>query len=305
MSCAIDTKIDEFLAYLEIERGFSPLTASAYRSDLSQFVSFLQNSSGTLDLQTLSPTEIRQWIADLNSHGLSNSSIARHLYALRSLWDYLIETEQTPRNPARRVSVPKAEQSLPRYLSADEIRALLESAKQNRMVFCAFRNYAIITTFVFTGIRRGELMNLRTGDVRFDDGILRVTGKGRKSRVIPFMQELREALEDWMEFRQDECDHDYLFTTTHGNRIYASRLQEIWRSILQQSDITASGVTMHTLRHSFATLLLKSGNCDLVQIQKLLGHSRLDTTAIYLHVTDGDLQDAVAAHPLSRNPEAS
>jgi len=254
MSCAIDTKIDEFLAYLQIERGFSPLTASAYRSDLSQFVDFLRNDRAVLDVNKLSPTEIRKWIADLHANDLSNSSIARHLYALRSFWDYLIETEQVEGNPARRVSIPKVEQPLPRYLSVEEIRD--------------------------TGMRRGELLNLRTGDVRFDDGIVRVTGKGRKSRVIPLTDELIEALEDWLEFRQEDADHDHLFTTTHGNRIYASRLQRNWQSVLDRSGITASGVTMHTLRHSFATLLLKSGECDLVQIQKLLGHSRLDTTAI-------------------------
>jgi integrase/recombinase XerC len=280
MSCAIDTKIDEFLAYLQIERGFSPLTASAYRSDLSQFVDFLRNDRAVLDVNKLSPTEIRKWIADLHANDLSNSSIARHLYALRSFWDYLIETEQVEGNPARRVSIPKVEQPLPRYLSVEEIRDLLEAARENRIVFCAFRNYAIIATFVFTGMRRGELLNLRTGDVRFDDGIVRVTGKGRKSRVIPLTDELIEALEDWLEFRQEDADHDHLFTTTHGNRIYASRLQRNWQSVLDRSGITASGVTMHTLRHSFATLLLKSGECDLVQIQKLLGHSRLDTTAI-------------------------
>ncbi|MFO7945882.1 MAG: site-specific integrase, partial [Armatimonadota bacterium] len=166
MSCGIDTKIDEFLAYLEVERGYSPLTASAYRSDLSQFVDFLRNEGAVVDVNELSPTEIRKWIADLHANDLSNSSIARHLYALRSFWDYLIETEQVEGNPARRVSIPKVEQPLPPYLSADEIRDLLEAARENHIVFCAFRNYAIIATFVFTGMRRGELLNLRTGDVR-------------------------------------------------------------------------------------------------------------------------------------------
>lgn len=117
--------------------------------------------------------------------------------------------------------------------------------------------------------------------------------------MVPLAEEPLQALADWLEFRPADCGHDYLFTTSRGNRVHPSRMQRIWRAILERSGIARPGVSLHTLRHSAATLLLQSGKCDIVQIQQLLGHSRLDTTAIYLHVEPGDLRRAMAAHPLS------
>ena len=130
------------------------------------------------------------------------------------------------------------------------------------------------------------------------EGVLRVRyGKGRKSRVIPLVAEVVEAVKDWLAFRRTK-GHDFLFTTMRGNRIYASRLQVIWRAVLERSGITRAGVTLHTLRHSMATPLLQSGKADPVAIQHLLGHSRLDTTGIYLHVVPTQLRSAGQVHPL-------
>ena len=156
----------------------------------------------------------------------------------------------------------------------------------------------MMATLIFTGMRRGELINLRVGDVSLSERAVTVRGKGGKMRVIPLVEEVVEAIRDWLEFRPEDCGHDYLFTTTQGNRIYPSRMQRIWKPILQRSGIEAEGVSLHTLRHSMATLLLQSGECSLVEIQRILGHSRLDTTAVYLHVNEGELRKAVMAHPL-------
>jgi len=113
------------------------------------------------------------------------------------------------------------------------------------------------------------------------------------------VEEVVEPIRDWLEFRPNHRGHDYLFTTTHGNRIHASRMQRIWKSILNRSGVEQDGVSLHTLRHSMATLLLQSGECSLVEIQRILGHSRLDTTAIYLHVNGSELRNAVMSHPLA------
>jgi len=181
------------------------------------------------------------------------------------------------------------------------LSSLLDAALKQRTAFCAFRDYAIIATFIYTGVRRGELLNLRLGDVDAEAKALRVErGKGRKTRIIPMVEELIEALEDWLQYRP-ACDHDYLFSTNRGNRIYPTRLQVIWKKTLKRSGLRRSGVSMHTLRHSFATLLLQSGQAALVSIQHLLGHSRLDTTAIYLHVDTSQLRDAIVGHPLTAN----
>ena len=128
-------------------------------------------------------------------------------------------------------------------------------------------------------------------------------GKGGRARSVPLVADAVQAVDDWLEFRP-ECGHDYLFATTHGNRIYATRLQIIWKRVLRDSGITRPAVSLHTLRHSAATLLLQNG-VDLVSIQQILGHTRLDTTAVYLHVGGTELRKAVAAHPLCGNSTTS
>ena len=188
---------------------------------------------------------------------------------------------------------------MPTYLRRDELRAILDAAQQNRDVLVAFRNYAMMAVCIFAGVRRSELLDLRLGDVDSDAKMIRVRGKGRKWRAIPLAEEAWGALSDWLEFRPDGCSHDYVFTTVRGNRVHPSRMQRIWQSILGRSGVRREGVSLHRLRHSAATLLLQSGTCDIVQIQHLLGHSRIDTTAVYLHLQPRDLQRAMARHPLS------
>ena len=117
-------------------------------------------------------------------------------------------------------------------------------------------------------------------------------------RVVPLAEEAAQAVTDWLEFRPDHRGHDYLFTTARGNRIYPSRMRRILRAILEGSGVRREGISLHTLRHSAATLLLQTGTCDIVQMQRLLGHSRLDTTAVYLHVDESDLRQAMERHPL-------
>jgi site-specific recombinase XerD len=197
------------------------------------------------------------------------------------------------------ISSPKREKTVPVYLGKESLQKLLDATLQQRTEYCAFRDYAIMATFIYSGLRRGELLGLKMSDVGLETGSLRVVdGKGKKSRVIPMHGKLREALGDWLQYRRTK-GHDYLFTTNRGNRIYPSRIQIIWKKTLKRSGVKRSGVTIHTLRHSFATLLLQSGEVDLVSLQHLLGHSRLDTTAIYLHVGTKQLQNAVSAHPLA------
>lgn len=127
---------------------------------------------------------------------------------------------------------------------------------------------------------------------------VRAFGKGGKSRVILLVDRVFDALADWLEFRPAKCTHDHLFSTFHGDRIYPSGMQRIWVDILKKSGVETEGVTLHTLRHPMATLLLLSGKCSLVETQQILGHSRLDTTAIYLRVGGAWLRQAVQAPPL-------
>ena len=290
--------IHDFLVYLDAERGYSPCTVKAYRGDLRSFFAFA-TTRGTSAVDQVSPLLVREWIASLRTAGLAHSSIARHLYALRSLWSFLLDCEVVTNDPLKRISIPKQKQSIPTTLSVDELRLLLAAAAQHRDPVIALRDHAIVCTLAFTGMRRGELLGLGLADVGLDGAVVHVRhGKGGKSRLIPLADDAVEAIGDWLEVRPSSKAQT-LFVTVRGNRIYPSRLQVIWRRVLGQSGIARPGVTLHTLRHSFATLLLQSG-ANLFTIQKLLGHSRLDTTAVYLHVAGEDLREGIMKHPLAR-----
>ena len=294
------TLAEEYLLYLRAEKGCSPLTASSYRSDLKQLFTHLQEHYSVSRPDEINLLMVRSWIVAMHEKGLCNNSVARRICAVRGYWHYLAEQDLVDPRVMAKVSSPSRERSVPVYLNESQLTSLLDAALRQRTAVCAFRDYAIIATFVYTGIRRSELLNVKLDALDFQTRQLRVDrGKGGKSRVLPMVDPLIEALRDWLEYRP-ECRHDYVFTTVRGNRMYAGRLQQTWAKILKRSGISRDGVSIHTLRHSFATVLLQSGEVDLVSIQHLLGHSRLDTTSIYLHVADEQLRAAVDAHPLAR-----
>ena len=183
---------------------------------------------------------------------------------------------------------------MPPYLSAQECAALLVAAERQGSVLLAFRDKAALATLIFSGVRRGELLNLRVRSVDLGDEKLVVEkGKGNKTRVLPLVPRLHQALADWLELRP-ACEHDFLFTTQWGARMSKRGLT----SALRGARITKPAITLHSLRHSFACLLLQNG-CDLFSLSKMLGHTRLDTTAVYLQATVEHLRSALACHPLS------
>ncbi len=280
------TLAQDFLLYLEAELGYSTQTTTSYCYDLPHFFDFLDRHDVAPSADAVTTAVVREWIVEMHRRGLSSATIARHLYALRSFWKYLVELGHASPNPVAKV------------LGPEDLRRLLEASQHSHSTFSAFRNHAMMAMLIFTGMRRGELINLRRGDVSLTERAVTVRGKGNKMRVVPLVDQAVDAVRDWLEFRPADCKHDYLFATAHGNRIHPSRMQRIWKGILGRSGVEQDGVTLHTLRHSMATLLLQSGECSLVEIQRILGHSRLDTTAIYLHVNDAELRSAVGSHPL-------
>lgn len=290
--------ISDFLVYLDAERGYSPYTVKSYRGDLRNFFAFAEGR-GALGVEAVTAPLVREWIASLRAVGLAHSSIARHLYALRSFWSFLLDTETVATDPLKRISIPKQKQSIPTTLSPDELRALLDAALEHPNPVVGFRDHAIISTLAFTGMRRGELLALDLEHVSLDGGLVHVKhGKGGRSRMVPLTEEAVAAIRDWLDVRP-AARTGSLFVTVRGNKIYPSRLQVIWRRVLAQSGLVRPGVSLHTLRHSFATLLLQNG-ANLFAIQKLLGHSRLDTTAVYLHVVGEDLRVGITHHPLTK-----
>ncbi len=292
--------VDEFLAYLQHERGCSPFTVVSYRSDFRLFLSFLADRRVPPSIDNVTSSVVRQYVATLSKAGYAPSTIGRRVASLKSLVSYLQECEYTSHNPLARISTPKKQHRTPTYLTLEECQHLLDATDKNHFFMLAFRDKAILGTFLYTGIRRGELLALKLDDADLEACTLAVrNGKGGKGRVIPLCDEVIELLRDWLELRS-ECDHDVLFTTRLGQPLGKHGLQDTFCRAKQAAGIEREGVTIHTLRHTFASALLQNG-ADLVSIQRLLGHSSLDTTAIYLHVQMDGLREAVARHPLSRN----
>lgn len=288
---------EEFLAYLEVERGHSPLTIGAYRSDARLSAGALDEMGAEPNLESLTSQVVRQYIAWMRRRGMRPSSIARRICSLRSFWKYLRDTGYVTHDPFFRVATPKKEPRPPVYLSADELARLLEAAERQSSIFLSFRDKAVLATLVFTGMRRGELLNLRVTSVDFEGQKLVVEkGKGNKTRVLPLALPLQEALRDWLDLRP-QCDHAFLFTTQWGARMSKYGLTSALRRALKRAGITKPGITLHKLRHSFACLVLQNG-CDLYSLSEMLGHTRLDTTAVYLHATVEHLRSALACHPL-------
>lgn len=289
----------EFLNYLEIERNYSPRTIIAYRSDFQSFTKYL----GIARLEpvggNVTRSTIRGYIAYLRGSGLAPASVARHIHSLHSFWNYLRDEGYVQTDPFSRISLPKLPRKLPQVLSADEARRLLQGAEQQGCVFNAFRDKAILSLLILGGLRRSEILQLRLSDLDLNSNTLHIrSSKGGNSRLIPLGEEASAALQDWLELRSQDCGHEFLFTCKWGAPLSKNGLSSCLKRALSQAGIQREGLTLHTLRHTFATLMLRGG-CDLYVLQQLLGHSRLDTTAVYLHTGLADLRQAIKHHPLN------
>ncbi len=279
-----------FLRYLAVERGASPHTIRSYRTDLAQFRSFLDRQS-IHSLTELDARVIRAYLAWLHGRGLDRVSIARKLAALRSCLRFLVRRGIATRNPAREVRGPRLPRKLVSFLPIDETEALLEPPSPR------VRDRAVLELLYASGLRVSELAGLDLEDVDRGAATVRVMGKGRKERVVPFGEAAGRALDLLLAERGRAPGP--LFTNTRGRRLSVRSLHAIVRRRARETGI-ARRVSPHTLRHTFATHMLDAG-ADLRVIQDLLGHSRLSTTQRYTHVSADQLMRVYdAAHPRAK-----
>jgi|LSQX01.3.fsa_nt_gb integrase/recombinase XerC len=234
----METALEDFQLNLAAERGYSPRTAQSYLSDLRSFSAYACREGWDGTVEQVTAALIRSWMTAMKEEGRANATIARRLHGLRAFWRFLTDSELVDSDPTRKIAVPKYPRPLPEFLHADELRALLDAAQRNHSVLAAFRNYALIAVAIYTGLRRSELINLQLNDFDVERRVLRVNGKGGRWRVVPLAEEACDALMDWLELRPAEAAHDYIFTTTHGNRIYPGRMQRIWRAAAPGSRMT-------------------------------------------------------------------
>jgi site-specific recombinase XerD len=275
-------------------RGLAERTRRAYAVDLRQFVEWAgQRGPGDIHHR-----DVRRYGAGLSSAGASPATVARKLAAIRGLYDFLVRTERAAQNPADLVSSPKKEQKLPRVLTTEQMRSLLERIPARTPL--ELRDRAMLELAYSCGLRCEEIVNLDTGSFDPETEQLRVLGKGSKERLVPVGEPAQRALRRYEERARHSLSADprepALFLSKNGRRLSNSDVTRRLGLWVREAAL-AAGVSPHSLRHSFATHLLEGG-ADLRTIQELLGHASISTTQVYTRVDAARLRDTyAAAHP--------
>ncbi len=296
-----DLLLDNYFHYLKTERTYSLYTLIAYGVDLKQFYLFLDQKFG---LKNISPAQItkqtlRLYLGQLRREDYLATSINRKIACLKSFFGYLYRQNLVSINPASGLFSLKTEKKIPKTLNYDVIKQALLLPDENSPI--GIRDEAIIELFYGTGIRLGELSNLKLTDVDFVNGLIKVTGKGNKQRLVPLGEIAKLSLKKYLEVRAEFLlktilkNVTSLFLNKYGKPLSRRGIQRRVEKYLQL--ITTNGTSPHVLRHSYATHLLDHG-ADLMAVKELLGHSNLSTTQIYTHVSTERLKKVYRqAHP--------
>lgn len=295
-------QVGEFIGFLQVEKNYSPETVKAYRRDLSEFTAYLGDPSP--EVEEIDHITIRDFLGHLQKKGNSRASMARKLAAIRSFFRHLHRIERIERNPARLVRTPKLAQLNPRHLTEEEVSTILDLPDLKTPL--GSRDHAMLELLYAAGLRVGELVATNLEDISLSQRLVKVRGKGRKERLVPFGTKAQGALRAYLRIRGDLLKKARrahqpaaLFLSARGSRITARSVERILSNYVRKAALLLD-VHPHLFRHSFATHLLNRGS-DLRVIQELLGHESLSTTQKYTHLATGELLRTYrAAHPRAR-----
>jgi integrase/recombinase XerC len=315
--------VQQFLDYLHLEKHFSDYTVKSYGADLIQYGQFLAGEIGhanaepalnvvfpetgaSLDEKQVKaePLQIREFLAYLYGQNYTKSTTARKLATLRSFYKFLIRKGVVTINPLATIRTPKQEKRLPKCLDLEQVQKLLEAPGEADIL--SVRDKAMLEVLYSSGIRVSELVELKMEDIDLTEGVLRVTGKGRKDRLTPIGSQAIKAVQHYLELRAADPRFQAegstrVFLNKHGDSLSTRSVRRKLDKYLLQAGLDP-GISPHTLRHSFATHLLNNG-ADLRSVQELLGHQSLSTTQIYTHLTTSRVKEAYdAAHPRADMP---
>ncbi len=318
--------IQEFVNYLKFEKHFSDYTTRCYGTDLEQYVTHITGPAGHSDsggehsegwngstatavqteqkvdqlLLAADVNSIRAYMAQLNDHNYSKSTLARKLATLRSFYKFLVKRHHVTNNPVSTIRTPKQEKKLPKFLEYEQIQKLLNTPPAE--TWLGSRDRAMMEVMYSTGVRVSELVGLNLDDVDFLSEVIHIRGKGKKERICPIGSRALQAIQNYLEFRNKRMESDanfdtrVLFANKHGKRLSTRSVRRKMDKYLLEAGLDPD-ISPHTLRHSFATHMLNNG-ADLRSVQELLGHQSLSTTQIYTHVTTHHMKEQYQnAHP--------
>jgi site-specific recombinase XerD len=305
-TCAL---LNQYLSYLTVVKGRSPLTAEEYRIDNNMLFEFIKRQRGVpeetikkrdfsdVDIDFIKSVTIADMYAFITYCGevrkVTAATRARKIVSIRQFWKYLKnKAHLIENNIAEELESPKLPKRMPKYLSLDESIRLLIASENNP------RDYCILTIFLNCALRLTELVNLDIEQVKTDS--IQIIGKGNKERRIFHTPATKKALTVWMEKRiLMNPQSNALFITKHGTRVTSKGVQDIVKKYLIKAGLGDRGLSTHKLRHTAATTMFKYGNVDVRTLQQLLGHENLNTTQIYTAVDNDQLQAAVNSNPLA------
>lgn len=284
------------MAYLRHERNASPHTISSYRIDLTQLAQYLETRK--VRLRAVDNVVLRGFLADLHQKKRSKTSIARKLAATRSFFQFCLKRGWLEDNPAKVVATPKTDQHVPAFLSEGEMEKFLELPGEKDVL--GARDRAILELFYGAGIRLSELVGINLEDISLSEKMLRVRGKGKKERLVPFGRKAEESVAAYLRLRimipEKNAGEKALFLNYQGTRITPRSVERLVAKYIRRTAIRRK-LSPHSLRHSFASHLLSRG-ADLRVIQELLGHESLATTQKYTHLDLKQLLDVYRkSHP--------
>ncbi|MDR5590916.1 tyrosine-type recombinase/integrase [Christiangramia sp. SM2212] len=286
-----------FLDYLQLEKKYSVHTTTAYEADLKVFQEFISSTFNQETIANVNYQQVRSWIVELSESGIANRTINRKISSLKAYYRFLLKTEQIEYSPLTKHKALKTPKKIQIPFSEQEIVNVLERIDDSN--FEGLRDRFIVELFYSTGIRRIELINIKTTDLDLDGGVLKVLGKRNKERYIPLISSVKETAKKYLKERDANglfSVSDQLFLTSRGDKIYESFVYRIINNYFSE----VSGKlkkSPHILRHSFATHLLNQG-ANLNAVKELLGHSSLAATQVYTHNSIAELSKIHKnAHP--------
>lgn len=294
--------IERFLNYLRYELNRSPLTVSAYETDLLQFQEWLfPENPSEVDFRNVTSTDVRRWLSKLAKEGESPRTLRRKIISLRSLFKWMLKTGEIKKSPLQDIALPRIPKPLPDFIKHEEIEQALKRLEEDEEdVSIRMIKTLVIEILYSLGIRRAELIGINDSDISFSKGELKVTGKRSKQRVIPVPQKLLDKIKKWQE-KRDEIDEieeeDKPLLSKNGQRLTANNIYKIVHEAL--SNTNSRKKSPHALRHSFASGML-NGGAEIDSVKEFLGHASLSTTQIYTHISLNEIKKAYrTAHPRS------
>lgn len=288
---------DAFIEYLRYERNYSAGTVVYYKADIQELQDFIEEKVGDLTPSEVDAELIREWVISLMDKGLLASTINRKLSSLRSYYKFLLRKGEVDSDPLRRVVAPKKKKALPVFLKESDMDRVLDDTDFGEG-FKGCRDRLVIEMFYVTGMRLAELIGLDDGDVDFSLSQIKVTGKRNKQRLIPFGEELKVMMSEYVNKRNEAAPvrSNAFFIRENGERLSRSFVTNLVKRTLSKV-VAIKKRSPHVLRHTFATTMLNH-DAKLVAIKELLGHESLATTEVYTHTTFEELKKVYnQAHP--------